>query len=147
VAVGAACLGHGLLAYTFVARPIFDKYPVAAAELAQGSGGILPSDLSPLYLVLHLLLLPEPGVVMRFLQVVLGIAASAAVASLALRFDGRRGALLAGAAYAFAAPLVLYEATLEPDALLASFVILSLAATMAERPAAGGVFSDRKSVV
>jgi tetratricopeptide (TPR) repeat protein len=141
VAVAAACLGHGVLAYTFLPRPIFDKYPVAAAELAQGSGGILPSDLSPLYLVLHLLFLPEPGVVMRLLQVVLGIAASVAVASLAFRFDGRRGAFLAGAAYAFAAPLVLYEATLEPDALLASFVVLSLAATMAERPVAGGIFS------
>jgi tetratricopeptide (TPR) repeat protein len=141
IVAAAAVLGHGILAYAFLPRPIFDKYPVLAAGFAQGHGGILPSDASPLYLVLHLLLLPEPGVLVRLLQVMMGIAAVLAVAALAARFDGARGAIVAGVACAFAAPLVLYEATLEPDALLASFVVLSLAATTAEIPVVGGLFS------
>jgi tetratricopeptide (TPR) repeat protein len=141
IVTAAAVLGHGIVGYASLPRPIFDKYPVVATGFVAGHGGILPSDVSPLYLVLHLLLLPDSGVLVRALQVLIGIAGAWAVASLAARFDGTRGALVAGIAYAFAAPLVLYEATLEPDSLLASFVILSLAATAAEAPIVGGLFS------
>ena len=135
VLLAAACghLGLGLFLY---GAPMFTKYPDIVRGLRAGGSASLPEDASPMYLALHLLASPWP---IRILQIVVGIAAVLAAAETAARLVSRRAGLIAGLVAAFAQPLILYEATLEPDALLASFSVLALAFTVAEQPIAAGV--------
>jgi Dolichyl-phosphate-mannose-protein mannosyltransferase len=95
---------------------MFSKYPDFAQLLLQSrlqpeEGG----DISPLYLLVNLSLSPE---FLRVLQSILGSLALVAVFLIGRTLFGRVAGWVALALAALAAPLLLYEATLEPDLLI-----------------------------
>jgi tetratricopeptide (TPR) repeat protein len=126
-----AVLGHLGLAWILFPHAMFGKYPDIAAALASHSENQLPSDASPLYLLLHLWTFP---LFVRIVAMVAGAASSLATGDLAARISGSRFAgAIAGFSAGLAGPWILYEATLEPDALLASLALLSVWAFVAGR--------------
>jgi hypothetical protein len=104
---------------------MFSKYPDFArlllANRLQPDEG---ADTSPLYLLLNVALGPQP---LRILQSVLGSVAVVAVFFVARALFGRVAAWLALAMVTLAAPLLLYEATLEPDLLILAVNVVALA--------------------
>ncbi len=116
---------HGAVAAAKLPKWIFSKYPDAARAWSQGllkaeQGG----DYSPLYLSLNRLLGPDA---LRWAQSALAAAAIVAVYWAGRRLYGRVAGLFAAAALGAAAPFLVYEATLEPDLLIASVQAVALA--------------------
>lgn len=116
VIVAAVSVAHLALGLLLLPRWMFSKYPDFARLLVQGrlqpeEGG----DISPLYLLINLAL--SPGAV-RVLQSILGSLSLFGVFLIARRLFGSIGGWIALALAALAAPLLLYEATLEPDLLI-----------------------------
>lgn len=134
----AAIIGHLGLGLFLYGGPMFTKYPDIVRGLRAGASASLPSDASPMYLALNMLAGPWA---IRILQILVGIAAVLAIAETAARLRSRTAGLVAGLVAAVAQPLLLYEATLEPDALLASFAVLALSLTVATQPIAAGVLA------
>jgi len=134
-----AIVGHIVCGWILFPHAMFAKYPDIAAALASHSVTQLPSDASPLYLLLHVWTTPW---LVRALAMVAGTAASLGAADLAARASGTRLAgAVAGLCAGLAGPLILYEATLEPDALLSSFALLSLWAFVAGRTKTAAAFA------
>src|SRR5262249_49752345 len=123
--VGAALVGHVLLALWAYPHPIFDKYPMTARAVLGGQGITTLSDVSPLYLVLHLLV-GARGPWIRVLQSSLGVLSVLAVARVCDGSVSRVAAWAGGLAMAFSGSLIRLEATLEPDALVAATAVLSV---------------------
>lgn len=114
--VAVAVVAHLTVGLVLLPRWMFSKYPDFAQLLLQGrlqpeEGG----DISPLYLLLNLSLSPE---FLRVLQSVLGSLALVAVFLIGRTLFGKLAGWIALALAALAAPLLLYEATLEPDLLI-----------------------------
>lgn len=110
------CAGHLALGALQLPSWIFPKYPDAAALLR--SGALTPDaagDYSPLYLLLNVALPPAP---LRWAQSLVGCGGILAVYLLGRHLLGRLSGLFAAALFAAAAPVILYEATLEPDLLI-----------------------------
>ncbi len=112
-AVAALALGHIALGLVIFPQWMFGKYPDAARLLVAGTlraeeGG----DFSPLYLLINALVGPTP---LRWLQSIAGGACLGAVYWIARTLFGRGSGLIAAGLFGLAAPLILYEATLEPD--------------------------------
>ena len=145
VVVAAASAVHLLLGLVLLPRWMFSKYPDFARLLVQGR--LRPeegADVSPLYLLINLALSPE---LIRVVQSILGALCVGLVFLVARRMFGTLAGWVALALAALAAPLLLYEATLEPDLLILVANLAALAFLVVgdprERPraawAAGGV--------
>jgi len=116
VIVAAASVAHLALGLVLLPQWMFSKYPDFARLLVQGR--LQPeegADISPLYLLVNLAL--APGAV-RILQSILGSLSLILVFLIARRLFGALAGWIALAVAALAAPLLLYEATLEPDLLI-----------------------------
>jgi tetratricopeptide (TPR) repeat protein len=92
---------------------MFSKYPDAARLLVSGrlhleSG----ADFSPFYLLLNAVIGPQA---LRWIQSILGAGCLIAVYATARKLFGRWPAVLAAVLFALAVPVLVYEATLEPD--------------------------------
>jgi tetratricopeptide (TPR) repeat protein len=95
---------------------MFSKYPDFARLLVQGRlGPEEGADISPLYLLINLELSPSA---VRLLQSVLGALAVPMGFLVARRLFGPIAGWVALVLLTLAAPLMLYEATLEPDLLI-----------------------------
>jgi tetratricopeptide (TPR) repeat protein len=138
LAVGAAAALHLALSLLLFPAPVFEKYPEFARMLAEGSGRVDASDVSPLYLLLNLAL--SPGA-LRIAQSLLGasLLVSAYVAGRSL--FGIWSARLALGLLLASAPLLVYESVLEPEVLIAALNMAAIALVAA--PAA----SARRSVL
>lgn len=122
---GGAALVHAGLGLALLPRWMFAKYPDVAALLA--AGRLSPdegADVSPLYLLVNLVLSPQS---LRVAQSVLGAFAVLAVFFLARRLFGAVAGWAGLALACVAAPLLLYEATLEPDLPIAACNVGALA--------------------
>ena len=110
---------------------MFSKYPdfarLLVAHRLQPDEG---ADTSPLYLLLNLAVAPRP---LRVLQSLLGSVAVVAVFFIARALFGRVAGWLALALATLAAPLFLYEATLEPDLLILVANVIALALLVTTR--------------
>src|SRR5215469_8897965 len=114
--VAAVSVVHLALGLLLLPQWMFSKYPDFARLLVQGRlEPEVGADISPLYLLVNLAL--APGVV-RVLQSILGSLSLFGVFLIARRLFGTLGGWIALALSALAAPLLLYEATLEPDLLI-----------------------------
>jgi len=116
VVVAGVALTHLALGLLLLPQWMFSKYPDFARLLVQGR--LQPeegADISPLYLLVNLALSPPT---VRVLQSILGALSLFLVFLIARRLFGGLAAWIALAAGALAAPLLLYEATLEPDLLI-----------------------------
>lgn len=125
-ACGLAVLAH--LALGLWASPgwLFSKYPDAVRLLrARRMGAEESADYSPLYLLLNELLEPQS---VRLLQAAAGALMVWAIGRVALRLSGPWASVLAAWLVALSAPLLAYEATIEPDLLIAVLEILALCA-------------------
>jgi len=114
--VAAGTVVHLVVGLTLLPQWMFSKYPDFARLLAQGR--LRPeegADVSPLYLLLNLAV--SPGAV-RVLQSILGALTVPLVFLVARRLFGPLAGWVALVLTAAAAPLMLYEATLEPDLLI-----------------------------
>ncbi len=114
VAVGS--IAHLALGLVLLPQWMFSKYPDFARLLVQGR--LRPeegADISPLYLLVNLAL--SPGSI-RVLQSILGALTVPLVFLVARRVFGPVAGWVALVLAAAAAPLMLYEATLEPDLLI-----------------------------
>lgn len=127
--VGLLALGtivHLVVGLVLLPQWMFSKYPDFARLLVQGR--LRPeegADISPLYLLVNLAL--APGAV-RVLQSILGALTIPLVFLVARRLFGPVAGWVALVLTAVAAPLMLYEVTLEPDLLIlvANLVALTL---------------------
>ncbi|WP_223633398.1 glycosyltransferase family 39 protein [Corallococcus sp. EGB] len=130
--LGLLCLFHIVLGLTLLPAWMFGKYPDSARMLAQGT--LSPeqgADFSPLYLLLNVLVSPGP---LRVLQSLAGAAGLWAVYVLGARLVSRAAGLVAAALLAVTVPVLLYEATLEPDLLVMVFNLAALALLSAASP-------------
>ncbi len=92
---------------------MFSKYPDAARLLAEGKlRAEEGADFSPLYLLLNVAFAPGT---LRWLQSLSGAVALVAVYLLARALFGRPAAAISSTLFGFAVPVLLNEATLEPD--------------------------------
>lgn len=123
---------HLTLGLTLLPQWMFSKYPDFARLLARGRlGPEEGADISPLYLLINMGLSP-PGV--RLLQSVLGALAVPMGFLVARRLFGSIAGWVALALLALAAPLMLYEATLEPDLLILVANLAALAVLVTQSP-------------
>jgi tetratricopeptide (TPR) repeat protein len=114
--IALAAITHLVLGLVLLPGWMFSKYPdfaqlLLAGKLGPDEGG----DVSPLYLLLNLGLSPH---LLRILQSVLGSLAVALVFFIGRALFGRVTAWIALVLAGASAPLLLYEATLEPDLLI-----------------------------
>lgn len=125
-AVIAVRMAAGLLT---LPTPLFSKYPDGARLLLAGS--LTPeraADFSPLYLLLNALIAPGG---LRVLQAAVLGAMLWAMGRIASRLWGALAGFVAVLLGALALPLLLYEATLEPDLLSVAGTVVALAAVLA----------------
>lgn len=135
VVVAALALVHLAAGAALEAGWFFSKYPDAVALLARGAlDGDAAADFSVGYLWLNTV---APPLVIRWLQSLAGALAVVAVARLARRMAGRRSALVAAAVMAAHPTVLAYEATLEPDLLIAAFTLIALELLVRSRRRAG----------
>ncbi|GMU02045.1 hypothetical protein KH5H1_61650 [Corallococcus caeni] len=130
--LGLLCLLHVALGLTLLPAWMFGKYPDSARMLTLGT--LSPeqgADFSPLYLLLNGVLAPGP---LRVLQSLAGAVGLWAVYVLGSRMLSRAAGLLAAGLLAVTVPVLLYEATLEPDLLVMVFNLAALALLAAASP-------------
>lgn len=130
--LGLTCLLHVVLGLGLLPGWMFGKYPDSARMLS--AGRLSPeqgADFSPLYLLLNVVLSPGP---LRLLQSIAGAVGLVAVYVLGARLVSRTAGLVAAALLAVTVPVLLYEATLEPDLLVMVFNLAALALLAAASP-------------
>nr|BDT35711.1 glycosyltransferase family 39 protein [Myxococcus sp. MH1] len=126
------CVAHVALGLVLLPGAMFAKYPDSARLLT--SGRMLPeqgADFSPLYLILNVALSPTP---LRWVQSIAGALGLIAVYVLGARLLSRPVGLLAATLVAVTTPVLLYEATLEPDLLVMVLNLGALALLAHARP-------------
>ncbi|MCP3169205.1 glycosyltransferase family 39 protein [Myxococcus qinghaiensis] len=126
------CVAHVALGLVLLPGSMFAKYPDSARLLM--TDRMLPeqgADFSPLYLLLNVALSPTA---LRWVQSLAGAFGLLAVYVLGARLLSRAVGLLAAALVAVTTPVLLYEATLEPDLLVMVLNLGALALLAHARP-------------
>ncbi|MFY2563291.1 glycosyltransferase family 39 protein [Corallococcus terminator] len=126
------CIAHVALGLVLLPGSMFAKYPDSARLLM--TDRMLPeqgADFSPLYLLLNVALSPTA---LRWMQSLAGALGLIAVYVLGARLLSRAVGLLAAALVAVTTPVLLYEATLEPDLLVMVLNLGALALLAHARP-------------
>ena len=154
VALGVALVLYGAIAIAWGESGRFLKYPVAAAQWANGT--LQPErlvDFSPVYLALHRVLggvssgAPESGVAVAWLQVLTVALATAGLWWLMSQFEiERRWRLAAIACWLLNPSLLVYANILEPEAILIGLEVALLFVT-ARALARDGVPGARECVL
>lgn len=129
------CAAHMALGLGLLPGWMFSKYPDSARLLLEQR--MLPeqgADFSPLYLLLNVVLSPA---VLRAVQSGVGALGLVAVYVIGARLLSPAVGLVAAGLLAVAAPVLLYEATLEPDLLVMVLNSGALALLVCARPAFG----------
>lgn len=112
----ALCVGHGVLGLGLLPEWVSSQYPDSVRLLLERR---MPAEqavgFSPLYLLLNVALPPQA---LRVVQSAVGALGLLAVYLLGARLRSRAAGLLAAALLAVASPVLLAEATLEPDLLV-----------------------------
>jgi len=130
--VALAVLAHLVLGLVLLPGWMFSKYPDFAHLLLGGRlGPDEGADISPLYLLLNLWLSPH---VLRVLQSVLGSLTVAGVFLIGRSLMGRAAGWIALGVATVLAPLLLYEATLEPDLLILVTNVAALVVLVRRNP-------------
>ena len=134
VGVAALALVHVGLGLWLLPDSMFSKYPDAARLLAAGRLNLeTGADFSPFYLWLNAAC--PPGA-LRVLQSLIGGGCVAGVYVIARTGFGRVAGFVGAGAFSLALPVLLYEATLEPDVWIMGLNTLALALLLQPNPRA-----------
>lgn len=129
----ALAFGHFALGLALLPDAMFTKYPDGARLLWAGTlKAEEGADFSPLYLLVNAAV---GASALRWLQSALGAGCVALVYVVARRLFSRAAGFVAAALFALSAPVLLYEATLEPDLLVTALNLLAIALLVTRRPA------------